>query len=98
MKEKPRDRTGAVKMAAGRLEIGRSDFCDAFEQDESRLFSSWECWYCKYGDFGILTEHPAETGVCRHKKGSNGIFDPSAKRCTVDPTVHADKKEEEETK
>lgn len=94
---KPRDRTGAVK-TTGKLEIARGNCCDAFEQDESRLFSSRECWYCKYGDFGILTEHPTETGVCKHKNGANGIFDSSAKRHTFDPTVQADKKEEEETR
>ncbi len=62
----PRDRTGEVK-TTGRLEIGRGDCCDAFEQDESRLFSSRECWYCRYGDFSILTEHPTQKGVCRLK-------------------------------
>lgn len=46
--------------------IGRSDFCEAFEQDADRLFSARECWYCKYGDFGILTEHPTQEGVCRY--------------------------------
>lgn len=61
----PRDGTGE-ETADGRPGIGRSDCCDAFEQDESRLFSARECWYCKYGDFGILTEHPTQKGVCRH--------------------------------
>ena len=68
MMREPRDRTAEVRTAAGRPEVGRSDFCDAFEQDAGRLFSSRECWYCKHGDFGILTEHPAEIGVCSHKK------------------------------
>ncbi|BAL00209.1 hypothetical protein OBV_30100 [Oscillibacter valericigenes Sjm18-20] len=54
-------------MADGRLEIARNDFCDAFEQDADRLFSARECWYCKYGDFGIFTEHPTQNGVCRYK-------------------------------
>ncbi|MET0016563.1 hypothetical protein [Oscillibacter sp.] len=94
----PRDRTGEEKTAASRLEIARGDCCDAFEQDESRLFSSRECWYCKYGDFGICTEHPTETGVCKHKKGANGIFDSSAKRCAFDTTVQVGKKQEEETR
>ena len=67
MMGKPRDRTGEEKTAAGRLEIARGDCCDAFEQDESRLFSARECWYCKHGDFGILTEHPTQNGVCRNK-------------------------------
>ena len=64
----PGGRTVEPKTALGRLEIARGDFCDAFEQDESRLFSARECWYCKYADFGILTEHPTQTGVCRHPK------------------------------
>lgn len=64
MMREPRDRTDEVKTADGRLEIGRSDFCDAFEQDPDRLFSSRECWYCKYGDFDIFTEHPLLNGVC----------------------------------
>lgn len=68
MMKEPRDRTAEVKSAAKSLEIGRSDFCDAFEQDADRLFSSRECWYCKYGDFDILTEHPLLNGVCKLKK------------------------------
>lgn len=66
MMGKARDKTGAVRTTGG-LEIARGDYCDAFEQDESRLFSARECWYCKHGDFGILTEHPTEKGVCRYK-------------------------------
>lgn len=64
----PSDRTAEVKAAVGKLEILQSDFCDAFEQDEGRLFSSRECWYCKYGDFGIDTEHPTENSVCRYEE------------------------------
>lgn len=63
----PRDGTGE-ETADGRPEIGRSDCCDAFEQDANRLFSARQCWYCKHGDFGILTEHPTQKGVCRHPK------------------------------
>lgn len=65
MMREPRDRTAEVKTTDSKLEIGCSDFCDAFEQDPDRLFSSRECWYCKYGDFGIFTEHPTEIGVCK---------------------------------
>lgn len=64
----PGDRTAELEAALGRPQIARGDFCDAFEQDEGRLFSARECWYCKYGDFGILTEHPTQNGVCRHPK------------------------------
>jgi len=46
-------------------EIGCSDFCEAFEQEPDRLFSNRECWYCKYGNFDIFTEHPTQKGVCR---------------------------------
>lgn len=65
----PCDRSEEVKAAGGNLNIRQNDFCDAFKQDADRLFSSRECWYCKYGDFGIFTEHPTETGVCRYKEG-----------------------------
>lgn len=64
----PSDRTAEGKTVNDWLEIGRSDFCDAFEQDADRLFSAVECWYCKYGDFGILTEHPKKKGICRRTK------------------------------
>lgn len=67
MMGKPPDRTGEVKTADSPT-IARGDCCDAFEQDESRLFSARECWYCKNGDFGIFTEHPTQTGVCRRPK------------------------------
>lgn len=59
--------TNEVNGAGKRLAIDRSDFCDNFEQDPARLFSAQECWYCKYGDFGIFTEHPTKKGVCRYK-------------------------------
>ncbi len=66
------DRTGELTLASGRLEIARGDCCDAFEQDIDRLFSSRECWYCKYADFGIFTEHPTQTGVCRMESRVSG--------------------------
>jgi hypothetical protein len=94
----PRDRTAEVKAASGRLEIARDDVCDAFEQDADRLFSNYECWYCKYGDFGIFTEHPLITGVCNYKTTMNGTLDSCAKRCACDPAIQASKKQEEETK
>ena len=68
MIREPRDRTAEVKLSPEKLEIARNDFCSAYEQDTCRLFSSRECWYCKYGDFGIFTEHPTQYGVCRYKK------------------------------
>lgn len=67
MMGKPLDGVAEGK-TPGRPAIARGDCCDAFEQDESRLFSARECWYCKYGDFGILTEHPTKNGVCGHPK------------------------------
>ena len=67
MKE-PCDRTVDVKQIEGKLEICRNDFCEAFKQDTDRLFLCRECWYCKHSDFGIYTEHPTETGVCRFKE------------------------------
>jgi len=63
----PGDRTAELKTANGKIEIARGDFCDAFEQDADRLFTNQECWYCKYGDFGIFTEHPTQKGLCRYK-------------------------------
>ena len=68
MMREPHDRTAERETADGRLEIGRSDFCDAFEQDPDRLFSARGCWYCKYGNFGIDTEQPTQKGVCRKKQ------------------------------
>lgn len=62
------DRTAELKTAATKLEIARGDVCDAFEQDTDRLFSNQECWYCKYGDFGIFTEHPTQNGICSLSK------------------------------
>jgi hypothetical protein len=67
----PRDRTAETMAVADRLEIWRHDFCDAFKQDADRLFSCRECWYCKYGSFGIYSENPTKTGICKypeHKK------------------------------
>lgn len=75
MMREPCDRTAEIKATSARLEIGRSDFCDAFEQDLNRLFSARECWYCKYGDFGIFTEHPTQNGICRYRMIRNDILD-----------------------
>lgn len=91
-----RNRTAEVKTADGRLEIERSDFCNAFEQDDDRLFFARECWYCKYGDFGIFTEHPTEKGECIYKTKMNGILDSCAKQCEDDPAIQTSKKQEEE--
>lgn len=70
----PRDRSAEVKTADGRREIGRSDFCDAFEQDTDRLFSARECWYCKYGDFGIYSENPTKTGICKYPEHNKSLL------------------------
>ncbi len=93
----PCDRTEGLTLASG-LEIARGDFCDAFEQDADRLFSAQECWYCKYGDFGIFTEHPTQKGVCRYKTTQNGIKDSFTKRCECNPDIQTSKEQEEETK
>lgn len=76
----PGDREARNRTSGG-LQIARGDFCGAFEQDEGRLFSARECWYCRYGDFGIFTEHPTQNGVCRFKTTMNGTLDSCAKRC-----------------
>jgi len=68
-------------LASGELKIQRNDYCDAFQQDTNRLFSSRECWYCKYADFGIFTEHPTQNGVCRYQTTTSGILDSCEKRC-----------------
>ena len=94
----PSDRTAEVKAAAGKVEIARGDFCYAFEQDTDRLFSARECWYCKYGDFGIFTEYPLITGICRFMTTMNGITDSTAKGWENDSNIQASKKQEEETK
>lgn len=59
------NKTAELTLVSGMLEIARGDFCDAFVQDADRLFSARECWYCKYGDFGIFTEYPTQNGLCR---------------------------------
>ncbi|WP_312281507.1 hypothetical protein [Oscillibacter sp.] len=94
----PGDRTTDVKAAPGRLEMARGDVCDAFEQDADRLFSNRECWYCKYGNFGILTEHPTQNGVCTYKTTMNTIHNSFAKRHENDTSVQASKRQEEKTK
>ena len=63
----PTDRTAEIASASGKLKIQPNDFCDAFKQDVDRLFSSRECWYCQFGDFGIYTDHPMEIGICKYQ-------------------------------
>ena len=63
----PRDKTEEVTAASGKLDVWLYNYCDFFEQDTDRLFANRECWYCKYGDFGIFTEHPMQNGVCSYK-------------------------------
>ncbi len=83
----PRDRTADLTLAAGKVEIARNDFCDAFEQDADRLFSNQECWYCKYGDFGIFNERPVITGVCRLESGASGKPDSDLYQKTEDKRI-----------
>lgn len=64
----PCDRSEEVKEPGGKLEIRRNDFCDAYKMDEDRMFLSRECWYCKYGDFGIFTENPTEIGIYNYQE------------------------------
>ncbi len=68
-----RDRTAEIGRAAKSLKIARNDCCSAYMQDVERLFTGRECWYCEYGDFGILTEHPTQYGLCRYRKQQDGI-------------------------
>lgn len=81
------DRTADLNTENGKLEIARGDFCDDFEQDADRLFSARECWYCKYGDFGIFTEHPLITGVCRLKSSAIGKPDSGLYQKTEDKRI-----------
>lgn len=69
MMREPCDRSAEVMFADGSLKVQQNDFCAAFVQDTERLFYGTECWYCKYGDFGIFTEHPTKNGVCKYKEG-----------------------------
>jgi len=89
MKGESRDRTAEVKAASGEFQIARRDFCDAFEQEAGRLFSARECWYCRYGDFGILTEHPTQNGVCSFACRTGGAPEPPART----EKIGGDKKE-----
>lgn len=68
MMREPRDRTAEVKTADGRLEIGRSDFCDAFEQDPTGCSLAGNAGTANNGNFGIFTEHPTQKGVCRKNR------------------------------
>ena len=92
----PGDRTEEFTLVSGRFEIARNDFCDAFEQDPDRLFSNRECWYCKYADFGIFTEHPTRNGVCRYQTTMSGILNPCQKRSECCSTIQTSEKQEEE--
>ncbi|MEA4919529.1 MAG: hypothetical protein VB078_01205 [Clostridiaceae bacterium] len=96
--EEPRDRTAEVKTSSGKFEIARGDICEAFEQDANRLFSARECWYCKYGDFGIFTEHPTQRGVCTYKTTIRAISDSIANRHENGPSIQASQKQGEKTK
>lgn len=64
--EEPSDKSVETTSAPGKQKVHRSDLCDAFKQDEDRLFFYRECWYCKFADFGIFTEHPMEIGICKY--------------------------------
>jgi len=68
------DRTAELNAKANEFKIWCNDFCDFFEQDESRLFTFRECWYCKYGDFGIYNEHSTKNGVCKLKITKNNTY------------------------
>ncbi|WP_369284152.1 hypothetical protein [Oscillibacter sp. GMB15532] len=73
MAREPCERSAEQRASLRKLEIEQGDFCDWFEQGEGRLFSNRECWYCRYGDFGILTEHPTQKGVCGFARRAGSV-------------------------
>lgn len=71
--KEPRDRTAEMMSTSGEIEICRNDFCEAYKMDEDRLFLSRECWYCKYGSFGIYSENPTKIGICKYPEHEKSL-------------------------
>jgi hypothetical protein len=62
------DRTAEIDRGLKKLAIRPTDFCSYYKKHPYTVLWKAECWTCKYGDFGIDTGNPTDSGLCRYEK------------------------------
>ena len=63
------DHTAEISSRRLPLPVASTDHCGFFEQRRNTIFKGHDCWYCKYGEFGIDTDTPTEEGYCKYQTG-----------------------------
>lgn len=67
------DRTAEIERGFQDLCIYPTDFCCYYKKHPYTELWKEECWTCMFGDFGIESGDPTNTGTCRYKKRSKDI-------------------------
>ena len=62
------DRTKEVDSKQLDILIKSTDYCHYYEKHPDTILQRKECWTCKYGDFGIETGNPTDTGKCTYQR------------------------------
>lgn len=62
------DRTQEVEKRLGVVQIKSTDHCRFYEKHPDTFLQRKECWTCIYGEFGISTGNPSDTGNCEYTR------------------------------
>ncbi len=60
------DRTAEVEGSQYEVSVASTDYCRYYEKHPDTILQRKECWTCIYGDFGIESGKPRETGWCKY--------------------------------
>ena len=62
------NRTAQVRQGLKKLRVRPTDCCSYYKKHPYTILWKEECWTCKYGDFGIESGNPTDTGTCGYNK------------------------------
>ena len=74
------DRTQEVEKKMGLVQIKSTDHCRFYEKHPDTFLQRKECWTCIYGEFGIDTGNPSDSGICEFNRQKKGKGISSEKR------------------
>jgi hypothetical protein len=63
-----KDRTGEIDANTKAVQIHPTDICSYYKKHPYTILWKKECWTCAYGDFGIDTGNPTDTGTCKYSR------------------------------
>lgn len=61
------DRTAEVDQGFQKLRVCPTDRCSYYKKHPYTELWKEECWTCKFGDFGIDSNNPTNTGTCGYE-------------------------------